>query len=149
MRRFSTPFITTLLATALGVGAHTAADSAVSRDGYRDVVIVNRMDQPLIFSVVKNRHAIQIRTSPPGRVEAGDSGKFSIRRQGESDTHYLNVEYFVGHTGSEQRVGIVFKGARGERSHCVKARPDGVIEDVRNCGSWEGTDQWIFTFSAP
>ena len=76
-----------------------------------DIYIVNNLDVPLEFKEIKKRQNIQIKTHPPDKVEAGETGSFTIN-QGNFDptqSDRLNVQYYVNNSNSGEHIAIKYK----------------------------------------
>ena len=114
-----------------------------------DIYIVNNLDVPLEFKEIKNREHIEIKSSPPDKVDAGETKSFTIDA-GDPGNEHLNIKYYVNNSSSGEEVGIVYKDeeAGTGSGSCPKDHPDWMTEEVKHCGSWKSdTKEWQYIYT--
>lgn len=72
--------------------------------------IVNNTSYNLVFQGVQNRQAIQIKSSPPDSVQAGQIGSFEISGGNSMNDPRLKLKYNLINTTTGQGIGSVDLG---------------------------------------
>ena len=136
---------TTRLITATVTLSTMFVFSIVANNGEafaRDIDINNNLGVSLIFHEVENRQNVQIKSSPPDEVKAGETGTFKVGEgdQSSATPFHLKVQYYVGEKGSSDTVSFGFKTPSGDLAtwddvKCFTNTPDDIKGKYDHCNS--------------
>ena len=111
------------------------------------IIIVNKLDVQLKFKEIKEKKGIEFEKKPPNTIDKKSRGFFTIERGDDLEPRNLNVQYYVENSKSGKQVGIVYELSRLGDERCKKDHPNGISEDVKNCGNF-GKSEWEYIFSS-
>ena len=97
----------TIMLSAIFVLSTLANDNEVFAT--KEIQIDNQLDLDLIFNEVENRQDVQIKSSPPEKVQAGETGKFEVKKGDSGKPYHLKVQYYVEEKDSDETITFGFK----------------------------------------